>query len=74
MSYTSGFNTAGMRVRSYDDLPEVMRNEIETNYPIYREPPPIDDDRSNGTSWVVFKRLIDEKRAKEGAAGGAQEH
>ena len=59
------FNTAGMRLQNWNDMPDVIRNEIEENYPIYREPPPIDDDRPNETSWVVFKRQIDEARAAE---------
>ena len=68
------FNTAGMRLQSYAELPDVLRNEIEATYPIYREPPPIDDDRPNETSWVVFKRLIEEQRAQQGATSGAEEH
>lgn len=68
------FNTAGMRLHEYSELPEVVRDEIETNYPIYSEPPPIDDERPNETSWVVFKRIIDQDRAKEGTTSGAQEH
>jgi hypothetical protein len=55
--------THGMRLHSWDDLPEVLRNEIDANYPIYREPPPLDDPRPNVTTWSVFKRWVDEKRA-----------
>lgn len=56
--------THGMRLHDWNDLPEVLRSEIETNYPIYREPPPVDDDRPNDTTWSVFKRWIDERRAR----------
>ncbi len=56
--------THGIRLHDWNDLPEVLRKEIETNYPIYREPPPVDDDRPNDTTWTVFKRWIDDKRAK----------
>jgi hypothetical protein len=56
--------TQGMRLHRWEDLPEVLRTEIETNYPEYREPPPVDDTRPNDTTWTVFKRWIDEKRAK----------
>jgi hypothetical protein len=55
--------THGMRLHNWDDLPDVLRKEIETNYPIYREPPPADDSRPNDTTWSVFKRWVDEKRA-----------
>lgn len=55
--------THGMRLHRWEDLPEVLREEIEANYPMYREPPPLDDDRPNDTSWTVFKRWIDGKRA-----------
>jgi hypothetical protein len=56
--------THGMRLHGWDDLPELLRKEIETNYPIYRNPPPVDDERPNETTWTVFKRWIDEKREK----------
>ena len=55
--------THGMRLHDWNDLPEVLRNEIEQNYPTFRTPPPVDDDRPNETSWTVFKRIIDERRA-----------
>jgi hypothetical protein len=57
--------THGMRLHEWDDLPEVLRTEIETHFPIYRNPPPVDDARPNDTTWTVFKRWIDEKREKE---------
>jgi hypothetical protein len=59
------FHTAGMRLDSYEQMPEVVRKEIELNYAQYREPPPLDDARPNETSWTVFKRYIDAKRAQE---------
>ncbi len=62
------FHTAGMRLDSYEQMPEVVRREIELNYPTYRNPPPLDDPRPNETSWTVFKKYIDEKRAREAAA------
>jgi hypothetical protein len=56
------FNTAGMRLQNWSDMPASLRDEIEANYPLYQEPPPIHDDRPNETSWVVTKRVIDEQR------------
>ena len=61
------FYTHGMRLHDWSELPDVIRNEIETNYPVYMSPPPLDDDRPNDTSWTVFKRYVDEKRARETA-------
>jgi hypothetical protein len=59
------FHTAGMRLDRWEQLPEVVRREIETNYPAYRQPPPLDDPRPNETSWTVFKTFIDGKRGGE---------
>jgi hypothetical protein len=56
------FHTAGLRLSDYSQLPAVVREEIERNYPQYREPPPLDDTRPNETSWTVFKRHIDAQR------------
>ena len=58
------FNTAGMRLDGYEQLPEVVRRELEANYSAYFAPPPLDDTRPNETSWTVFKKYIDDKRAR----------
>ena len=55
--------THGMRLFDWADLPQVLREEIETNYPVFLAPPPVDDDRPNETTWTVFKRIVDDKRA-----------
>ena len=51
------FHTAGRKLESFDQLPDVMKNEIATNYPGYDAPPPLDDDRPNETSWTYFKKI-----------------
>ena len=56
------FTTVGGRVDSFDDLPAHMKTEIRANYPEYTEPPPLDDDRPNVTSWSYFKQIIDARR------------
>lgn len=53
------FHTAGLRLDSWDDMPEVMKNEIRENYPAHVTAPPLDDMRPNETSWTVTKRAID---------------
>ncbi len=67
------FSTVGARVDSYDDLPDSIKNEIATNYPIYKEPPPIDDARPNVTSWSDFKSQMDARRAENGGGMGGME-
>lgn len=52
------FHTFGKKLNSYDELPESIKTEIETNYPIYKQPPPTSDDRKNETSWTYFKKML----------------
>ncbi len=56
-------HTAGTKLESWDDMPDVMKTEIRTNYPDYVAPPPLDDDRPNETSWTYFKKIIDAETA-----------
>jgi hypothetical protein len=62
------FHTAGMRLDSWEQLPDIVRREFDLNYPTYKAPPPLDDPRPNETSWTVFKKFIDAQRAKESPA------
>ncbi len=57
------FNAVGSKLRSFDELPSVMKAEIARNYPIYTAPPPGDDPRPNATTWTVFKAQVDAERA-----------
>jgi hypothetical protein len=59
------FYTGGMRLNNWDELPEVMKNEIRANYPAYTAPPPVTDDRPNETTWTVVKKTIDAERADQ---------
>lgn len=56
------FNAMGTKLKSYDELPKVLKDEIAANYPIYTQAPPVDDARPNETTWTVFKKWVDEKR------------
>jgi hypothetical protein len=49
-------NTAGRKLDRWEDLSPTMRAEIERNYPAYKAPPPLDDQRPNETSWTYFKK------------------
>jgi hypothetical protein len=53
------FNGAGVKLDGYADLPAGFRAAIEARDPIYREPPPVDDQRPNETSWTYFKKQMD---------------
>ena len=52
-------HTSGLRLSSWDALPVSMKEEIDTHYPDYRTPPPLDDDRVNVTSWMYYQRVAE---------------
>jgi hypothetical protein len=56
------YNGAGKRVASWDELPEVLKDELMRVKPEYASPPPVDDARPNETSWTYFKKVIDAER------------
>jgi hypothetical protein len=56
------FHTAGRKLDRWEDLSPTMRAEIEKNFPDYRNPPPLDDQRPNETSWTYFKKVIDARK------------
>ena len=53
------FTGAGLRLNSWDELPLFFKREIETNYPLFRSPPSLDDERPNQTSWTTFKEYLE---------------
>jgi hypothetical protein len=55
------FHTAGRKLESYDELSELLKAEIAATYPDYSEPPPLDDDRPNETSWTWFKKITESR-------------
>ena len=64
------FNAQGAKLDSWDELPQLMKDEIAANYPEYTNAPPLDDSRPNETSWTYFKKIFDERGAAEGAKSG----
>lgn len=56
------FNGAGRKLDGYAELPAGMRAAIEARGPIYKEPPPVDDQRPNETSWTYFKKHMEAAR------------
>lgn len=59
------FSGLGKKLKSWDDLPQIMKQEIKANYPIFVTAPPTNDERPNETSWTVFKKYIDAKKQKK---------
>jgi hypothetical protein len=62
------FNAMGSKLKSYDDLPAVLKTEIAASYPAYVAPPAIDDNRPNETSWTVFRKWLDAKKPAKAPA------
>ncbi len=59
------FHTAGLRLNSWDEAPEVIRNEVKQNWPLWLEAPPMDDPRPSMTSWDQFRRWMEAKKNKQ---------
>lgn len=59
------FNAMGAKLKSYDELPKTIKDEIALNHPEYNAPPPADDPRPNATTWTVFKAMIDAERVEK---------
>lgn len=68
------FNAVGTKLKSFDELPAVLKNEIAANYKDYVAPPPVDDARPNETTWTVFKKAIDAKRAADAVKPAGAAH
>ncbi len=62
------FNAMGNKLKSYDELPQVLKDEIALNYPTYIAPPPGDDNRPNETTWTAFKKWVAQKDGGKPAA------
>jgi hypothetical protein len=56
------FNTTGLKLDKFDDMPAPMRAEIAAHYPTYVAPPPLDDTRPNETSWTYFRDVREGKK------------
>jgi len=60
------FNAMGRKLPGgFEELPDVLKDEIRENYPIYEQAPPKDDTRRNETTWTKFKLLTDQAREAE---------
>ncbi len=64
------FNAMGRKLPGgFEELPDVLKDEIRENYPIYEQAPPKNDTRRNETTWTKFKLLTDRARAESGDDG-----
>ena len=67
------FNAMGRKLPGgFEELPDVLKNEIRENYPIYEQAPPKDDARPNETTWTKFKQIKDAQGDRR--TGGSSEH
>ena len=55
------FNATGFSTFDKDKIPSDLMKILETRYPLYLTPPPLDDARVNETSWTVFKKKLEAK-------------
>jgi hypothetical protein len=63
------FNATGFSSFDKAKIPPALMAVLTTRYPAYLTPPPLDDARPNETTWTITKKWIDERRAKDRAAG-----
>lgn len=59
------FNATGFSTFDEKRIPPRLRQILETRYPAYLAPPPVDDARPNETTWTVTKKAIDAERARK---------
>jgi Protein of unknown function (DUF1838) len=57
------FNTTGLKLDKFDDMPAPLKTELLASYPSYVSPPPLDDTRPNETSWTYFRDVREGKKA-----------
>ena len=55
------FNATGFSTFDKSKVPAKLVEILDTRYPLYWTPPPLDDQRPNETSWTVFKRHIESR-------------
>jgi len=52
------FNALGRRMERLEDLPDLLRQEIDKNHPLLKVPQPLTDTRGSETSWTTFTRQL----------------
>ena len=64
------FHATGARVGGIEELPSVLRDALRERFPIWMEPPPLDDERPNATTWTVFRDWADARSGEAEATPG----
>jgi hypothetical protein len=59
------FNVTGFSTFDPGRIPAKLWALVDARFPLYRQPPPLDDPRPNETTWTVFKRQVDAAQAGE---------
>ena len=54
------YSASGRKLATFDDLPDLLKTEINTRLPAYREAPNAAMDTENLTSWRYFKRHFED--------------
>jgi len=55
------FHTSGRKLDDFEQLPDIIKDFIDEEFPKYRKAPPVGDDRPNETSWTYFKKIFDQQ-------------
>ncbi len=61
------FNATGFSTFDKSQIPDKLRTILDERYPLYWNPPPVDDTRPNETSWTVFKKHIGDIQKEDSA-------
>jgi hypothetical protein len=59
------YSATGLKVERFEDLPQLLQDEIHTRVPIYRDAPPAKVDSGSITSWKYFQRHFEAYLAGE---------
>ena len=55
------FHAASTRLSSWQELPEPLKGQIAEDYALYQNPPALDDDRPNQTTWTNFLEYLEQQ-------------
>lgn len=59
------YSAKGLKVKNFDELPQLLHNEITNRVPLYKEAPQSKLDQEDMTSWTYFKKHFEAYQSKE---------
>ena len=62
-------HTAGRKLLTWEDVSPLMRAQVESSWPAFRAPPPVDDNRPNETSLSSYRKLREAPATGPGDGG-----